>query len=124
MQMLRTRSEAGRLTVALVTAMATVVLLPAAGSAQTTTYLSDRAWTSATNDYGPVELDRSNGEDLAGDGVPIRLNGTAYTKGLGVHARSELRYALGASCSLFSAVVGIDDEVGANGSVAFQVWSD
>ncbi len=32
--------------------------------------------------------------------------------------------ALGGACSVFTAVVGLDDEVGANGSVVFQVWTD
>jgi alpha-galactosidase len=87
-------------------------------------YLSDRAWTVAANGYGPVERDRSNGEDLAGDGTTIALKGVPYAKGLGVHATAEVRYPLNAACTAFTAVVGVDDEVGANGSVAFQVWTD
>jgi alpha-galactosidase len=59
---------------------------PVSGQTATTSYLGDIAWTSATNDYGPVERNGSNGEDLAGDGATITLNGATYTKGLGVHA--------------------------------------
>ena len=32
------------------------------------TYLSDRAWTTVENGWGPVEKDRSNGETAADDG--------------------------------------------------------
>jgi glucose/arabinose dehydrogenase len=89
-----------------------------------TSYLSDRTWTSATNGWGPVEKDKSNGEQAAGDGTTIKLNGVSFTKGLGAHAVSDIRYALGGTCSTFLASVGIDDEVGANGRVVFQVYGD
>jgi glucose/arabinose dehydrogenase len=87
-------------------------------------FLSDLQWTSATNGWGPVERDTSNGEHLAGDGNTITLNGATYSKGLGVHADSDVRYNLGGQCSRFTAKVGVDDEVGANGSVTFEVWAD
>lgn len=87
-------------------------------------YLSDLKWTYATNGYGPIELDRTNGEDLALDGAPIRLRGAAYEKGLGVHGPSLIRYPLGQACSRFVADVGIDDDQGGEGSVQFEVWAD
>jgi glucose/arabinose dehydrogenase len=91
----------------------------------TTGYLSDLNWTFASNGWGPVEKDHSNGESAAGDGHTLTLNGTTYAKGLGVHAASDVRYALaGSSCTTFTAQVGVDDEVGSNGSVVFQVWTD
>jgi glucose/arabinose dehydrogenase len=88
------------------------------------TYLSDLTWTSATNGWGPVEKDMSNGESAAGDGRTITLNGTTYAKGLGTHAVSDVRYGLGGACTRFRADVGIDDEAGSNGSVVFQVFAD
>jgi alpha-galactosidase len=87
-------------------------------------FLSDLRWTYATNGFGPVELDQSNGEDKALDGGPIRLRGAAYEKGLGVHGPSLIRYRLGQACTRFSAVVGIDDETDGRGSAQFEVWSD
>jgi alpha-galactosidase len=87
-------------------------------------YLSDLHVTYATNGYGPLELDTTNGEDAALDGGPIRLRGAAYEKGLGVHAPSLLRYRLGQACSRFVADVGIDDDQGGRGSVQFEVWAD
>jgi hypothetical protein len=86
--------------------------------------LSDRRWTAMTNGWGPVEADRSNGEDGAADGQTLTLNGVPYAKGLGVHAPADVRYALNGRCSTLTAVVGVDDEVGDHGSMAFQVWAD
>ena len=43
---------------------------------------------------------------------PIRLNGVTYAKGLGAHAASDIRYALNGACSVLTAAVGVDDEMG------------
>jgi hypothetical protein len=94
------------------------------GGAPVTTYLSDMNWTSATNGWGPVERDRSNGEQPAGDGKPITLNGVVYSKGLGAHALSDITFNLAGACSSLQASVGVDDEVAANGSVIFRVYGD
>ncbi|MFD8146411.1 sulfatase-like hydrolase/transferase [Streptomyces sp. NPDC059708] len=72
-------------------------------------YLSDLTWISATNGWGPVERDASNGKNAAGDGPPISFGGTSYPKGLGVHAPSDIAYHLGGSAVRFTALVGIDD---------------
>lgn len=89
-----------------------------------TTYCSDLTSTYSANGWGPVEKDKSNGEQAAGDGGTITLNSTTYTKGLGCHAASEIRYNLGGVCNKFQADVGLDDEVGTNGTVVFQVYGD
>ena len=47
-----------------------------------------------------------------------------YAKGLGVHALSGVEYRLGCIASRFQSDIGVDDEVGANGSVDFQVYAD
>jgi parallel beta-helix repeat protein len=89
------------------------------------TYLSDLTWTSATNGYGPVEKDRSNGETGGTDGRTIILNGVTYAKGLGVHASSEITYHLGGQYATFLTDVGLDDEIsGTCGSVGFEVYLD
>jgi hypothetical protein len=93
---------------------------PAPGGA----YLSDLSWKSVINGYGTAELDRSNGQNATGDGGVITLNGVTYNKGLGVHAASEITYTLGGTYSTFTSDVGVDDEVGSNGSVTFEVWAD
>ncbi|GIG60876.1 hypothetical protein Lfu02_52480 [Longispora fulva] len=86
--------------------------------------LSDLSWRSATNGWGPVERDRSNGEQAPGDGRTLTIGGTTYAKGLGTHAASEIVYHLGGTCTTFTADVGVDDEVGVTGSVTFQVYRD
>ncbi|MCX5383948.1 NPCBM/NEW2 domain-containing protein [Streptomyces sp. NBC_00083] len=86
--------------------------------------LSDLSWTSATNGWGPVERDRSNAEQAAGDGRTLTVGGATYTKGLGAHASSTLTYYLGGTCTAFRTDVGLDDEVGAKGSVVFRVYRD
>jgi len=87
-------------------------------------YISDMTWVSATNGWGPVERDRSNGEQPAGDGGPLTIGGVTFEKGLGVHSTSEIIVALDGVCTTFAAMAGIDAEVGANGSVVFHVYGD
>ena len=95
------------------------------GGPSGTTYLSDLTWISMTNHCGPLERDRSNGNCGTGDGLPLRINGVTYAKGLGGHADSEVVYSLGGTCTRFKASIGIDDEVpGSNASVIFQVYAD
>jgi len=86
--------------------------------------LSDTSWATGTNGWGPVEHDTSNGEASAGDGRPMSIGGRSYTKGFGVNPYSEITYSLNGECSTFSADVGIDDEVGSDGSAVFQVLGD
>ncbi|HEX6468986.1 MAG TPA: beta-galactosidase [Streptosporangiaceae bacterium] len=88
-----------------------------------TVFVSDIPFTS-TNGWGPVERDTSNGENAAGDGRTITLNGTTYAKGLGVHAAGDVSIYLGGNCSRFTATAGVDDEVGSAGSVTFGVVAD
>ncbi|MBP2324519.1 hypothetical protein JOF56_004904 [Kibdelosporangium banguiense] len=95
-------------------------LVPLTGSA----YVSDLPFDSATNGWGPVERDMSNGETGGGDGRTLTVAGTTYAKGLGVHAVSDVVISLGGTCRTFTASVGLDDETTSPGSVAFQVVGD
>jgi len=100
---------------------ATVTTPAAAG----TTYVSDLPFVGTPiNGWGPVERDMGNGGSGAGDGGVITLNGVTYAKGLGVHAGSEVTIALNGAYDTFLSDVGVDDRVGANGAVTFQVWAD
>ncbi len=77
------------------------------------------------NGWGPYEVDRSNGEQGAADGRQISIGGVLYQRGIGVHAPSDIRFNLNRACSgNLVADLGVDDEVGDNGSVVFQVWLD
>lgn len=86
----------------------------------TSTYLSDTDWTSATTTYPtlPTQKDKSVYSS------PISINGQHYTKGIGTQAVSETVYDLGKQFAMFRADIGIDSEVGNYGSVVFQVFGD
>jgi alpha-galactosidase len=89
-----------------------------------TVAVSDVTWVSATNGWGPVEKDMSNGETAAGDGNPITIRGTVYPKGLGTNAESDIVYYLGGACTKLTTDVGIDDEEATNGGdVIFQIFA-
>ncbi|MEW2488369.1 NPCBM/NEW2 domain-containing protein [Streptomyces sp. NPDC048411] len=87
-------------------------------------WVSDLTFVSETNGWGPVERDHSNGEQAADDGGPITIGTAAFTKGLGVHAASDVGLYLGKQCSKLTAAVGVDAEAAAGGSVIFEVWAD
>ncbi len=90
-----------------------------------TRFLSDLcARSGESNGWGPIERDRSNGEQAPLDGGPLRVGGTLFGKGLGTHAPASLSFELGAQCSRFSAQVGVDSEMKRAGSVQFQVLGD
>jgi alpha-galactosidase len=97
-----------------------VVAPPPSGSSG----LGDLPWLSAAGGWGPVERNTSNGESAAGDGNPITIGGVVYAKGLGVHAESTVEYYTGKVCEKVTADVGVDDEKGADGTVAFEIWAD
>ncbi|GID51369.1 beta-galactosidase [Actinoplanes capillaceus] len=88
-------------------------------------WVSDLPFLEQVNGWGPVERDRSNAEQPAGDGRPLTIGGVVYDKGLGGHAVSRVAVDLtGRGCTAFRADVGVDDEMGSSGSVAFEVWVD
>ncbi|HWW03026.1 MAG TPA: NPCBM/NEW2 domain-containing protein [Candidatus Acidoferrum sp.] len=58
------------------------------------------------------------------DGHPLFLDGKRFEHGVGTHACSTFRIALGGKAERFTATVGVDDEVGQRGSVVFQVTGD
>ncbi|RYV49822.1 DUF4832 domain-containing protein [Pengzhenrongella frigida] len=80
--------------------------------------------TSVTNGWGPRELNRSNGEAVAGDGRPLTIRGRQYARGIGVHAASAQTFALGAKYAALRTTIGVDDETGGLGSVVFKVYVD
>lgn len=66
----------------------------------------------------PVRLDASV------TNAPIRLDNHVFEKGLGVHARTQLVYALAGEFERFCATIGIDDAVRPRGDVVFRVLGD
>ena len=75
----------------------------------------------------PLEAATGRGQIVAGmsaDGRPLTIGGTAYTDGVGVHAKSQLIYEVKPEYRRFVAVAGLDDEVkGSDGCVVFKVLS-
>ncbi len=86
--------------------------------------VSDLNFSSATNGWGPVERDQSVGGNQTGDGQPLTIDKTVYSKGLGTNAVSDVTIYLGGKCNTLTATVGVDDEVGAQGSVTFTIIGD
>jgi len=66
----------------------------------------------------PWQRDRSVGNGR------LTLRGQAFDKGLGVHARSRLTYALDGAYARFHALIGVDDEARGKGNCVFEVWAD
>jgi hypothetical protein len=90
-------------------------------------FVSNLKPTVVANGWGPAELDEANGEQAAGDGGPIKLNGVTYAKGIGVHAPSDIRLALPQvqyGYRHFLASIGVDDYSTTAGSVIFRVYVD
>ena len=99
----------------------TLQAAPGAGTVQ----VGNMTWLASSNGWGPAERNESNGEQAASDGRTLTINGTTYASGIGVHAESAVHVYLGRACPLFTAQVGVDDEVtSTTASVRFQVYGD
>ena len=66
---------------------------------------------------------KTPGIDVSIEGNPIRIAGTEYAKGLGLHANSEAIYELDGRYARFQAVIGIDDEVTGTGDAIYRVYA-
>ncbi|MEE9294323.1 MAG: NPCBM/NEW2 domain-containing protein [Phycisphaerae bacterium] len=66
----------------------------------------------------PARFDRSvsNG--------PLAIDGQQFQRGLGVHARSTLEYAIDNAYETFATTIGIDDAVRPRGNVVFRIEGD
>ena len=58
------------------------------------------------------------------DGNPLKIAGKVYDRGVGTHPPGAIYLQLDGGTSRFSALVGIDDEVGKAGSAEFLVVGD
>jgi len=55
---------------------------------------------------------------------PLRIDGQSFTRGLGVHSRTVLTYALDGTYTQLAAIIGIDDGARPRGNVIFRVTTD
>lgn len=86
-------------------------------------YLSDLKPTSEKTEGRlhlpwPIRLDQSV---AAG---PLAIGGRRFERGLGMHSRAEITYALDGKYESFAATIGLDDAVRPAGSVTFRVLGD
>ena len=102
-----------------------VSLLALSLFAGTTHAQTARTYSISALDISQVE--QGWGEPQANksvEGHTLSIGGQAFTNGLGTHAASEFILDVGGRAASFSAVVGVDDEVGKQGSVVFKVLGD
>ncbi|MDC4240750.1 glycoside hydrolase N-terminal domain-containing protein [Clostridium tertium] len=93
---------------------------------ETSVYLSELEWESASTGYGEIQKDASC------DGNTITLKGengekVSYDKGIGTHAHSEIVYSLEGLdyYDYFETFVGVDQEMaGTVASISFEVYLD
>ncbi|EDT15086.1 glycoside hydrolase N-terminal domain-containing protein [Clostridium perfringens] len=93
---------------------------------ETSVYLSELEWESASTGYGEIQKDASC------DGNKITLKGengekVSYDKGIGTHAHSEIVYSLEGLdyYDYFETFVGVDQEMaGTVASISFEVYLD
>ncbi|MDM0924678.1 glycoside hydrolase N-terminal domain-containing protein [Clostridium perfringens] len=93
---------------------------------ETSVYLSELEWKSASTGYGEIQKDASC------DGNTITLKGengekVSYDKGIGTHAHSEIVYSLEGLdyYDYFETFVGVDQEMaGTVASISFEVYLD
>ncbi|WP_082369493.1 NPCBM/NEW2 domain-containing protein [Arthrobacter sp. ERGS1:01] len=102
--------------------------LPTAPNADS--FASDLTPVSSTNGYGVMGKDVANKDAANSPDVPLTIVDTTgaapvtttYTKGLGVHAPSNVTYYLGGQCSRFTSSVGLEGNF--QGKIIFTVIGD
>jgi hypothetical protein len=57
-------------------------------------------------------------------GLPLRLGGSTFDKGIGLHSQSRLTFAFDRKYRRFESLVGLDDQTGQGGSVRIAVLAD
>ena len=93
-------------------------------------FISDRlvALTSLTpttvREHGLFDTKFPHRVGVSVGGTPLRLDGTLYADGLGLHSVCELTYDLGGAYTTFVATAGIDDAVRPAGKVTLTVFAD
>ena len=87
------------------------------------TYLSDLTPVRERTD-GRMHRPWAWRRDRSVTNTALSINGRAFDRGLGMHARTELEYELDPGHEFFVATVGIDDNARPSGTVLFRVLGD
>lgn len=91
-------------------------------------FQSDRL--ACLSDLAPAEMKQTGFFDerfpprknACADGGPLRLGGTVFARGLGLHSACEITYPLGGQYRVFTALAGLDDS--GLGSAHLSLWGD
>jgi alpha-galactosidase len=81
-----------------------------------TVYLSDLDLTRMCQGLGEPHKDKSMSNN------PLSIGGRVFERGIGTHAESYFDLTLHPGAEKFTAWVGVDDEVGKNGTLEFMVY--
>ncbi|NQU26083.1 MAG: NPCBM/NEW2 domain-containing protein [Candidatus Nealsonbacteria bacterium] len=92
--------------------------LPIGASAAETVWLDELDMSRSTSGWGSTQRNKSV------DGGPLKIAGKSYQHGVGTHPPGAIRVALDGGSTRFTALVGIDDEVGQAGTAEFLVFGD
>ena len=84
------------------------------------TYVSDFGWLAGSVNGGGFLA----GKDVRIDGAQININGTTYTKGIGLFSPSTTVFYLGGNAGRFHSDFGYDPVAGGSSTGVFQVWGD
>ena len=84
------------------------------------------------SDLTPVKVDQAGlfditfpfRQDRSSAGGPLKLSGTIYKKGLGLHSRCSVTYELKEDFRLFVALAGIDDSTDGKGNAELRILAD
>ena len=93
---------------------------------------ADQANTGSTKLIWLSDLDISKTQqgwgspqkDISVERRPLHIGGQSFERGLGTHADSVLYIELSGGARRFKAMVGVDDEVGTQGTIEFRVLAD
>lgn len=93
-------------------------------SSQASPYTSESVYLSDVVDYNTIVTGwQTPGKNVSCDGNPIRVGGTTYEKGIGVHANSSVSYQTEGRYTRIAGVAGIDNEV-SGGNAIFRIYAD
>jgi alpha-galactosidase len=83
-----------------------------------TAWLSDLDLTRVRQSLGRAHKDKSFGNK------PLSIGGTVFARGIGMHSEASFELQVHPGAEKFIAAVGVDDAVGKNGCVEFEVYAD
>ncbi len=99
-------------------AMSAAAVAVTPSGAGETVWLDELDMSHSTSGWRSTQRNRSV------DGAPIKIAGKSYQHGVGTHPPGSIRVLLDGGSARFTAMVGIDDEVGTAGTAEFIIYGD